>query len=214
MAKVCNPADFDLEENLEESELEGHTVRADDVPGAKQGEWTYDSYAKIPDDGKRYEVIEGVLYLMASPNVKHQAITLRISSFLLINYEYKGLGRVIASPIEVKLDPKYTVQPDVVVISTKNSKIIKRKNVVGSPDLVVEVASRSTGGYDRTTKKDFYAKYGVKEYWMVNATRQTVEVLVLEQEQYVFKGEFSGDEIIPSTIVPDFSVKVADFFPA
>jgi Uma2 family endonuclease len=217
MAKMLDSLeieDVELEEDEEEleDELEEYQMRADHIPGAKQGEWTYTTYAAIPNDGKRYEVIEGVLYLMASPNVKHQSVTQRILFYMMTHFEFKGLGRVFISPIDVELAPKYVVQPDLVVILNKNKKIIQRKKLKGSPDLLVEVASPSTGGYDRTTKRTAYAKYGIKEFWLVNPKDETVEVLVLEKGNYVSKGTFAGKDGVTSTIVPEFPVRVEQFF--
>lgn len=69
-------------------------VPADWVPGPPQGSWTYDDYAALPDDGRRYEVVNGVLVMAPAPDLRHQSIALRLSHYLFVHAELAGLGRV------------------------------------------------------------------------------------------------------------------------
>ena len=78
-------------------------VRADHVPGQPQGRWTYDAYAALPDDGMRYEIIDGVLYMAAAPNTAHQTAAGRFTYYLLTHVEFAGVGRVFAAPFDVEL---------------------------------------------------------------------------------------------------------------
>jgi len=73
-------------------------VPADHQPGPRPGCWTYDGYAALPDDGRRYEIIDGVLYLMPAPGSAHQGSNIRFSSYLLTYVEFAGLGRVFPAP--------------------------------------------------------------------------------------------------------------------
>jgi Uma2 family endonuclease len=188
-------------------------VRADHVPGPRQGEWTYEAYAALPDDGHRYEVIDGVLYMPPAPNMAHQATVIAFATQLMINVQHKGLGRVYASPVDVLLPFKSNpVQPDVVVVLNANLGIVTEKNITGAPDLVVEVLSPGTAGYDRRQKQDAYALAGVKEYWIVDPYAQTVEVLILEGDSYRSAGVFTGEALLPSEVLPDFPVRVEQFF--
>ena len=103
-------------------------------------------------------------------------------------------------------------QPDVVVVLIEHLERVAEKKIVGAPDLVVEVASPSTAAYDRLTKYDIYARSGVAEYWIVKPTSRTVEVLVLENREYRSLGLFSGQQTLPSRIVPGLLVRVEQFF--
>jgi Uma2 family endonuclease len=219
MAKVYNSPDLEIIENefAEAEEVEtgledAPIAPADDITGAKQGEWTYAAYAKIPDDGKRYEIIEGVLYRMTSPKKRHQHAAGLIYYYLMDFVFFTKLGEVFIAPFDVELSKKNVVQPDVIVVLKSSKKIVKQSRVIGTPDLLVEVASPSTTAYDRNAKKKAYAKHGVKEYWLVDPLAETVELLVLEQTDYVSKGIFSGTDTLPSTIVPALPVKVSEFF--
>lgn len=188
-------------------------VRADHIPGPRQGEWTYEAYAAIPDDGHRYEVIDGVLYMTPAPNMAHQAAVVGFTTHLTINVQYAGLGRVYASPVDVLLPFRSNpVQPDIVVVLNANLGIISGKNITGAPDLVVEVLSPGTAGYDRREKQDAYARAGVKEYWVADPYAQTIEVLILEGDSYRSAGVFADESLLPSLVLPDFPVRVEQFF--
>ena len=182
------------------------------IAGPSQGHWTYDDYAKIPEDGNRYEIIDGVLYMTPSPNFYHQKANVLITSYLVTHIKHKKLGEVLAAPFDVKLPFGDTVQPDVLVILNEHKERITPAKLEGAPDLVVEVASPSTAGYDRRQKQDAYARAAVPEYWIVNPEAQAVEVLVLEQDAYRSLGVFRGKALLPSQVIAKFPVKVEQFF--
>lgn len=189
-------------------------VRADHVSGPPQGRWTYEDYAAIPDDCHRYEIIDGVLYMTPAPNVIHQATVGRLTTALTTHVELTGLGRVFPAPLDVDLPlrPTVTVQPDIVVVLNANLGIITPKCIVGAPDLVVEVASPSTTGYDRREKQDAYARAGVRKYWLADPYARTVEILRLANGAYQSVGVFSGSGTLLSLVVPDLPVPVELFF--
>jgi Uma2 family endonuclease len=185
---------------------------ADWVPGPPQGSWTYDEYAALPDDGHRYEIVNGVLVMIPAPTPEHQEIIGEIYSALRTHIKLAGLGRVFMGPIDVYLGPKKVFQPDVVVILNEHLDRVQAKKIVGAPDLAVEVASPSTVAFDRLVKYEIYARAGIAEYWIVKPTRRTVEVLALENGEYRSLGIFNGQAILPSRIAPGLSVPVEQFF--
>ena len=187
-------------------------IPADWVPGPPQGSWTYDDYAALPDDGIRYEIVNGVLVMTPAPSPEHQSISVRLTHYLFVHAELAGLGRVFAAPIDVDLGSKNVFQPDVVVVLNEHLDKVQAKKIVGAPDLVVEIASPSTAVIDRLSKYDAYARAGIAEYWIVKPTRRTVEVLVLEGGEYRSLGVFNGQQTLPSRIVPDLPVSVEQFF--
>jgi len=193
-------------------QTEPMVVRADRVPGAKQGHWTYAKYAAIPDDGKRYEVVDGVLYMTPSPNRSHQGTALLFSIHLGTHVQFAGLGRVLPAPFDVELAPGVTMQPDVIVVLNANLSIITQSHIVGAPDLVVEIASPGTAGYDRRTKQDAYARAGVAEYWIADPAARTIEVLRLESGAYVPTGVFARESNLPAGVLPELPVQVSQFF--
>ena len=188
-------------------------IPADHVPGPKQGEWTYNHYAALPDDGQRYEIIDGVL-LMAppSPTGKHQAALVRLVYYLFTYVELPQLGQVFAAPFDVELSPMMVVQPDVLVLLNESKHKFTPSRIVGAPDLVIEIVSPGTATYDRIVKRSAYARAGVKEYWIVEPTAHTVEVLSLKGDAYISLGIFSEAQTLPSQVVPQFPVAVKQIF--
>ncbi len=188
-------------------------MRADWIPGPAQGHWTYEEYATLPDDGKRYEIVSGVLYMSPSPSGPHQDAALEIASYLRAHVKLTGLGLVRMAPFDVILPTGDVVQPDVLVVLNEHLDKVTDKFILGAPDLVVEIASPSTATHDRHNKLDAYARAGVSEYWIVDPFSHTVEVLSLERVGlYQSLGLFSGKATLPSLIIPDFSPRVEQFF--
>src|SRR5579863_6676773 len=185
---------------------------ADHVPGPKQGNWTYSHYAALPDDGQRYEIVDGVLFMSPAPNEWHQTAAGEIFSYLRTYIKLKDLGRVYIAPFDVELDYRTVVQPDVLVVLNAHLERITFSRVIGAPDLVVEISSPGTVGYDRTDKQHAYVSAGVPEYWIADPASRTVEVLALEQGTYRSLGVFEGKATLPTRIVPDFPVLVEQFF--
>ena len=185
---------------------------ADWVPGPPQGSWTYDDYAALPDDGHRYEIVNGVLLMAPAPTPDHQSIVAWLTYYLLAHVELGRLGRVLPGPVDVVLGPKNVYQPDVVVLLNAHLDRIAEKRIIGAPDLAVEVASPSTATIDRITEYEIYARYGIAEYWIVKPNQRTVEVLVLQDREYRSLGIFQGQQMLPSRILPDLSVRVGQFF--
>ena len=185
---------------------------ADDVPGPRQGDWIYKQYAAL-DDGRRYEVVDGVLYMTPAPNIAHQDAGARFVYYLMAYAEFSGLGKVLVAPCDVELAPNIVVQPDVLVVLKAHQERITKTHIVGAPDIVVEVSSPGTVMYDRHNKYDLYALAGVQEYWLADPVAHFVEVLSLENGIYHSLGIFEGNDTVISRVVPGISaVPVAKFF--
>jgi Uma2 family endonuclease len=185
---------------------------ADWVPGPQQGFWTYDDYAALPNDGQRYEIVNGVLLMAASPSGPHQDAVGEIFFHLRMFIGANKLGLVRLSPFDVELSPQNVLQPDLFVLLNDHLDRVQDKKLVGAPDLVVEVDSPGTAAFDRLTKSDIYASAGVAEYWIVNSERRTVEVFVLEDNKYRSLGLFRGEQLLPSRVLPGLPTSVEQFF--
>jgi len=179
----------------------------------EQGQWTYADWLGLPDDGFRYELIEGELFVSPSPSVQHQ---IAISSLLSAVYQHAkeaDLGLVLTAPIGVRLPEEETiVQPDLLFISRERLDLVKDNVIDGAPDLVVEILSPSNWVFDRTRKQKAYEQAGVREYWIVDYRARTVDVLVLEGREYVQRGQYSEGDVAPSEALPGFAIPVADIF--
>lgn len=138
--------------------------------------WTYDEFARLPDDGNRYEVVSGDLCMTPSPRPIHQRIVTRLSTLLDQFTVQHGLGCVLSGPVDVLFAEGDYLTPDVVFVRREREGIISDRGVEAAPDLVVEVLSRSTAGRDRGVKRQRYAWFGVPEYWVVDTDARQVEV--------------------------------------
>lgn len=165
--------------------------------------WTYEDYAKLPDDGSRHEIIDGKHVVNPSPSTQHQHVSKRLQYQLYTKIELAGLGLLFDAPIDVQLSQFDIVQPDLVVILNENVRKITPSKIKVAPHLVVEIISPSTAGNDRTIKKDLYERSGVNEYWIVDPFEQQVDQWVLCEEKYVL---LPTSKIIRLSVVSDIEV--------
>jgi Uma2 family endonuclease len=185
---------------------------ADWVPGPNQGDWTYNEFIALPDDGERYEIANGVLLWAPSSTGPHQDTIGEVIFHLRSHVKLPGLGLVSQAPFIVELSSKDVFQPDIFVVMNAHFDRVQENKVIGAPDLVVEVSSPGTVAFDRLTKYDTYERAGVPEYWIVNLDRRTVEIVVLEDGKYHSLGVFHGEQKVPSRIISWLSVRVEQFF--
>ncbi len=142
----------------------------------------YADYAAIPDDGKRYEVLDGALYLTPAPNPLHQRASKRLQRQLEAYFEERSLGEVFNAPIDVILSPHDILQPDLVVVAQPTQ--ISKRAIEGAPLLVVEILSPSTKERDRVRKRCRYAATGVRHFWILDPDSRTLECFRLQGEIY------------------------------
>ena len=137
---------------------------------------TYEDYCLLPNDGKRYEIIDGELFVSPSPARAHQTFVTNLVYYLVQFVKSRALGTIYVAPFDVVFSQFDVVEPDLLYVSKERSGIITAKNVQGVPDLVVEVLSESTAQIDRTTKLKLYARFGVQEYWIIDPVAITAEI--------------------------------------
>lgn len=143
--------------------------------------WTYDEFARLPNDGNRYEVIGGELYVTPAPTPLHQKIVTRLIAALDGFCDAHELGEVFA-PIDVLFGEGDYLTPDLVFVARNRMGIVSDRAAEAAPDLVVEVLSPTTAMRDRGIKRERYAKFGVKEYWIVDAVRGRIERYLLQDD--------------------------------
>ncbi len=148
----------------------------------------------MPEDGKRYEAIDGELYVTPAPSRRHQRVSLKLGIALLELLEKPGHGWIYAAPIGVEFpETEEGVQPDIVFVSRARAERLVEEGIRGAPDLVVEILSPKTAERDRTIKKKLYQRQGVAQYWIVDPDAETVEV-------WDFAGGASAPEIHKTTL--------------
>jgi len=172
--------------------------------------YTYQDYLKTPDD-QRYELIEGELFMTPAPKIRHQRISGKLG-YKLRSYVMENLGEVLDAPCDVYLDEETVVQPDILFISRDRLCIVGEDNVQGAPDLVVEILSESSAYRDAIQKKMLYARFGVKEYWIVAPKEKMIELYLLKNKEYALAGTFVGDAVVESQALPGFRVLLKEIF--
>ena len=179
-----------------------------------QGLLTYEDYCQIPEDGNRYEVIDGLLFMAPAPFVRHQRVSLQIS-FRLVEYvKLSGSGEVFYAPCDVVLSENNIVQPDVLYISENRTSIITDKNVQGPPDLLIEILSQSNRQHDEIVKRELYERFGVLEYWIVDPDAETVKVYRLQDGSYGEPSILSrkNNDELESPLLPGFCCTLDELF--
>ncbi|MBI4264130.1 MAG: Uma2 family endonuclease [Acidobacteria bacterium] len=142
----------------------------------------YTDLAHTPDDGRRYELLDGALMVSPSPQPLHQRVSKRLQRQLEAYFESEGLGEVFNAPVDVILAFHDVVVPDLVVVATPAQ--VTDRAIEGAPALIVEVLSPSTQSRDRNLKAERYAALGVQHYWIVDPARTTLECYKLTAGQY------------------------------
>lgn len=172
---------------------------------------TYDDLAQLPDDGKRYELLEGELVVSPAPMRRHQRAVMELVLFLARARD-AGYGDVYIAPFDVAFDPHNVTEPDLLFVRRERLDIITDTKVQGAPDLVVEVLSPSTADRDLRAKRQVYAKFRVPYYWIVDPEARTVQVLTLEPAGYRPEPLLSGSAVLGCPLFPDVTVPVASLF--
>ena len=172
---------------------------------------TYQDYAKTPE-GEIWELIDGEKFMPPSPGEAHQRINIRLGSRLHMFVEDGGLGRMYIAPFDVVLSELDVVQPDLLFVSNERAHIVTSANVRGAPDLVVEIRSPSTASRDWTIKRDLYAKYGVKEYWVVDPVERRVWVMLLDDYRLEEVGSYGMGDVLTSPTLEGLSIDLDDIF--
>lgn len=201
-----------------------HRARVPDPPGFRvveraslpaQGEWTYEDYRRLPDDGWRYEVVRGELHMAPAPSSKHQAAVRNLAFLFMLHLRENPVGRIYFSPLDVILPAGLAtpVQPDLVFLSEeRRTSLVREQCIEGPPDLIAEVLSPSNWLDDRRTKFEAYAEAGVREYWILDPREQAVEVYVLHGGAYELLDRFGTDAEIRSEVLPRFTPSVDEIF--
>ncbi len=172
---------------------------------------TYEDYANTPE-GERYELIDGELIRLVSPNIAHQDNLRKLGYRMAVFAERGDAGAVYFPDTDVVLSDNDVVRPDLLFISKERAHILTYANIQGAPDLVVEILSPSTARRDWGVKRELYARHGVKEYWITDPGNKIVWVMPLKDSVLEIKQTCYLGDTIASSVLAGFTVKVNDIF--
>jgi Uma2 family endonuclease len=141
----------------------------------QHAEWTAEMARALPDDGQRYEVLDGELFVTPAPALVHQRAVMRLYDRLKPHAELHGIGETLVSPADIEFSPRRLVQPDLFVVPIEPGVRRRTWRDISSLLLAVEVLSPSTARADRLRKRRIYQDEGVPEYWIVDLDARMVE---------------------------------------
>ena len=182
-----------------------------DAQPAYDVRYTYADYLKWDDDVRR-ELIDGVPYLMAAPNRRHQELSINLLEQFIAFLKGKSC-KVYHAPFDVRLDADTkddtVVQPDIVIVCDHSK--LDDAGCKGVPDMVVEILSPSTASRDRNIKFNRYLIAGIREYWIIDPESETLAVNLLKDGDYITH-VYKKDETAPVRVLEGCSIDLSEIF--
>jgi Uma2 family endonuclease len=174
--------------------------------------WTVDMLDGLPDDGQRYEIIDGELFVTPAPSDVHQFVVLAVGARLHRYMRAESAGRALCSPADVRRDDqrRNRVQPDVLVVRLVEGRVPPYPYQLSDLLLAVEVKSPGNPDYDFHTKRRLYLNAGVPEYWIVDPETRTIA----RWRDTADSGELFAERIEwqPSGMPEPFRLDLGEFF--
>lgn len=182
-----------------------------------QKKMTYREFRELEfddNDTNWYELINGELVQKQSPSIRHQRISQKIEFELALYAKQTQSGEMFHAPLDVVLDDNNAYHPDVFFIKKERSFILDNKEqvVIGSPDLVVEILSKSTAVYDKGVKRETYERNGVREYWLIDPRNKSVEVYGLVEQRYKLIAYQEETGVVKSAALEGFELDIEKIF--
>ena len=178
----------------------------------ESGRMTYADLLLLPDDGMRHELINGVHYVTASPVTKHQRILRRLAVEIELWLRDHPAGEMFFAPLDVVLTNIDVVVPDLIYISSERSAGLEAKGMFAAPDLAVEILSPSTRKRDKVLKRKLYEREDIREYWLIDPDRNTVEVHRNEGRSYVRAAELTASDVLTTPLFPGLELRLSELF--
>ncbi len=172
--------------------------------------WTAEMVRALPEDGKRYEVIAGELFVTPAPSYDHQEAVVRLWARLDPYVKVHLVGRATVSPADIEFDEYTLVQPDVFVVPLVGGRRPRRWSDIETLVLAVEVLSPSTARADRTVKRRLFQRVRIPEYWIVDVEARLVERWRPDDE----RPEIVTERLVwlPDASVPPLEIDLAAYF--
>ncbi len=178
--------------------------------------WTVDDIERLPDDeGVRYEIIDGELYVSTQPDWQHQFVIGQLFAFLQMwnNSTQAGMANLMPGVIYSK---GTAVAPDVVWISRERLRTALQPNgkLNASPELMVEILSPGPDNThrDRSVKLELYSRHNVEEYWVVNWRERTIDAYRRRNDMLTFNKTFHENDILETPLLPEFRCPMNSIF--
>jgi Uma2 family endonuclease len=173
---------------------------------------TYKDYLAMPDDGRRYEILDGEVAVSATPGTLHQRIIGNLYWVLRGHVRGRGLGEVFLAPLTVILANTTVVEPDLVYVDTGRAGLVTDRGIRGAPTLAIEVLSPSTATSDRGPKFRLYARYDVPYYWIADTDARVFEGYELTTGGYRLVDRRQGEGQVALPPFPDLVLDLGELW--
>ncbi len=190
--------------------MAGTATRPELVLRSLDATWNADRWETLGDDGNRYEVIAGVLYMTTAPSPFHQWLSRQVARLLYAALDDRGHGLTLVAPVGLFLPALDPVQPDLFVLRPADAALVYERRIYAVPLLIVEILSPSNPEHDLVVKRDGYARAGVPEYWVV---RQAERDVLVQSEPEPASGRYArvvragvGERLVSPTLPIDAPV--------
>ena len=168
----------------------------------------------MPEDGNRYEVMEGELFVSRSPGLPHQVVSGNVFAAIWNYLDGNPIGRVLAT-LGLVFTEHSAVIPDLVFFThERGATIISGGRLIAAPEIVIEILSPGPENVarDRIAKRQLYAKHGVNEYWILESENRAVEIYRLHAGKLDLAATLEGEGEITSPLLPGFACPVSQVF--
>jgi Uma2 family endonuclease len=169
---------------------------------------TYEDLQAIPEDGNRYELINGEIVMSPAPKTIHQRILRKLTTAIDRVINDGAIGETFFAPIDVKFSTYNVFQPDLIFVRAERSDIVREDFVDGAPDFVVEVLSPSNRAQDLVRKAAVYADFGISEYWVIDPDAKPIIVNLLEEGRFRRTSIESGS--LRSAVIPGLEINLSE----
>jgi len=179
---------------------------------AEKKKYTEKDY-QLLEEGAPFQLINGDLIMSPAPTSYHQLLSSRLFKIIdAFSEKTNADGICLYAPLDVVLDEENIFQPDLIYISAERKNELFHDRIMGAPDLIVEILSPSTAYYDLKQKKDFYERYRVKEYLIIDPVRPDAEVYSLINEKFELKQKEQQSGTIHLTTLPGLQIDLQKLF--
>ena len=168
----------------------------------------------LPDDGNRYELFEGELFVSRAPGISHQRALVNLVGLLLEYLKQNPIGEVLPTP-GVIFDESNSAIPDIVFLTSQQvGDIGSGERILEAPELAIEIVSpgKENARRDREVKRQVYGKHGVKEYWIADPEKRALEIYRLEGHTLKLVATLMDEDKVTTPILPGFSCKAQQIF--
>jgi Uma2 family endonuclease len=175
---------------------------------------TVDDLDGLPDDGNRYELFEGELFVSRAPSLSHQRVLGNIYAIVRSYLEHNSVGEILLTP-GVIFDEFNSAIPDAVFSSHQRiSEIVSGERIIKAPELMIEIVSpgKENARRDREVKRQVYGKHGVKEYWVADPLNRSLEIYHLKRQTLGLAGTLMDGDTLTSSVLPGFKCQVRHIF--